>query len=378
MADNLQKPCPTPPPIPSGRAWSRRDLLIRGGQAVVIAGAAACAARILHDPIGDAGLQPPKPMTLKDYFAQVEFPTSSPRVSVAFGRPELIDDLDHIQRMLTSAITSMHPDGMKAFVAKGDVVMLKPNVGFGRDPRLGATTNPQVVRAVIRLCREAGARKIIVADNPIENPPACFAKSGIRAAAEAEGVTVAIYSTVDDATVQIRTETPDPTKGESLGTWPIFWKPLRDADKVIGIPVIKDHNLCSASMAMKNWYGLLSGRRNQFHQAIHNIISDLGYMMKPTLIVADGTRVMMSNGPTGGRLSDVAIGGTAGRPAIVASVDQLACDSWCYQKLLGRDPASVRYLELAYQKFGQDPSRIVAPHWQEYARQGKIVEVTTV
>jgi hypothetical protein len=37
----------------------------------------------------------------------------------------------------------------------------------------------------------------------------------------------------------------------------------------------------------------------------------------------------------------------------------------------------VRYLELAYQKFGRDPSRLVAPHWQEYERQGKIVEVTT-
>jgi len=377
MPDETNKPCEYDTPAPSGRTWTRRDLLVRGGQTVAVAGAAAGAAWVLHDPRGDAGLQPPEPKKLKDYFAEIAFPADAPRIAAAYGDPGLIDDVDHVRRMLTVAMKGLHPDGMRLFIARGDVVVLKPNVGFDRGPRVGATTNPQVVRAAIRLCREAGAKKIIVADNPIENPPACFARSGIRAAAKAEGASVAIHAAVHDDIVQVRDRLPNPGKFESLDQWPIFWKPLSEANKVIGIPVIKDHNLCSASMGMKNWYGLLSGRRNQFHQAIHNIVSDLGYMMRPTLIVADGTRVMMRNGPTGGRLSDIAIGGVAGRPAIVASVDQLACDSWCYQKLLGRDPASVRYLELAYQKFGQDPSRIVAPHWQEYERQGKIVEVTT-
>jgi uncharacterized protein (DUF362 family) len=217
---------------------------------------------------------------------------------------------------------------------------------------------------------------VIVADNPIESPPACFAKSGIQEAAEAEGAIVAIHSNVHDEQVQVRPGNPDGAKGEALGTWPIFWKPLREATKVIGIPPIKDHNLCYASMGMKNWYGLLGGRRNQFHQAIHNIVSDLGYMMRPTLMIADGTRVMMHNGPTGGRLEDVRVGGVDGTPVIVASVDQLGCDSWCVQNLLGRDPASVSYLEMAYKKFGQDPRRLTAANWQEYKGQGKVVETT--
>jgi uncharacterized protein (DUF362 family) len=79
---------------------------------------------------------------------------------------------------------------MGRFISRGDVVCIKPNVGFDRGPALGSTTNPVVVRAVIRLCREAGAKRIIVADNPIEDPAACFAKSGIKAAAEAEGAEV--------------------------------------------------------------------------------------------------------------------------------------------------------------------------------------------
>ena len=356
------------------QTWTRRDMLVRGAQTITAASVAAGAAWALHDPKGDAGLQPPEPITLKDYFSPVGFDPAAPRLSVAFGQPEAIDDLDAVQRMVDAALGGLDAEGIKRFIRRGDVVMLKPNVGFGRSPQLGATTNPQVVRAVIRLCREAGAAKIIVADNPIENPAACFAKSGIKRAAEAENASVAIHAKAYDAPVQIRPTAPDAAKNEALGIWSIFWKPLAQADKVIGLPTIKDHNLCTASMSMKNWYGLLGGRRNQFHQAIHDIISDLGFMMKPTLIVADGTRVMMRNGPTGGRLDDVRVGGVAGRPVVVASVDQLATDSWCLQNLLGRDPAALRYLELAYQKFGTDPSRLVAPSWQDYQRQGKLVE----
>lgn len=363
------------------RAWTRRDLIVRGGQTIVAAGLATGAAVYFHDPKGDAGLQPPEPIRLKDYFAKIkpDYPASAPRLSAAYGKPELIGDLTHIRALVEAAVAGLDRDlGISRFVNRGDVVLLKPNVGFDRDPRLGATTNPLVVQAVIQLCRQAKAGKIIVADNPIESPGACFAKSGIAAAAKAEGATVVIYSSAHERAVEIRPGRPEPGRNEALGTWPIFWKPLKEADKVIGLPVIKDHNLCSASMTMKNWYGLLSGRRNQFHQAIHDIISDLGYMMKPTLIVADGTRVMMRNGPTGGRLDDVQVGGVIGRPTIVASVDQVACDAWCYQNLLKRDPedakAPLKYIELAHEKFGQDPGRIVARHWQDYERQGLIAE----
>jgi uncharacterized protein (DUF362 family) len=355
----------------SPKCWTRRDVLLRAGGTAALAGLGCAAAVKLYDPQGRAGLLQPPPIRLKNYFEKVDFPASAPRISAAFG------NLDQIDLMVRNAIGGLdHELGIKRFVAKGDVVMIKPNVGFDRGPTLGSTTNPDVVRAVIRLCREAGASRIIVADNPIENPEACFAKSAIKAAAEAEGATVVIHSKSHDSPVEVRPGKPDSRKQQALGTWPIFWKPLKEADKVIGIPPIKDHNLCYASMSMKNWYGLLGGRRNQFHQAIHHIVSDLGFMMKPTLIVVDGTRVMMKNGPTGGRIDDLKIGGVAGRPAIVASVDQLACDTWCLQNLLGRDPASLAYLDLAWQKFGADPTRLVTRNWQEYKAQGKVVETT--
>lgn len=353
------------------RHWTRRDLLIRGGQTVALAGLAGAGAWYLYDPKGDAGLRKPEPKQLKNYFEKIDYPDAAPRISVAYG------SLEDVERMVKAALGGLDGEGIKKFVSRGDVVLLKPNVGFDRGPKLGATTNPDVVAAVAALCiKEAGAAKVIVADNPIEDPQACFVKSGIQASAESAGARVLIHAEAHDAVVAVRPTAPDPSRDQALGQWPIFWKALAEADKVIGIPPIKDHNLCYASMGMKNWYGLLGGRRNQFHQAIHNIVSDLGFMMKPTLMVIDGTRVMMKNGPTGGRLEDIKIGGVAERPCVVASVDQLACDSWCFQKLLGRDPAQLAYLNMAYTKFGEDPSRIVAHSWQDYQAQGKIVETT--
>ena len=56
---------------------------------------------------------------------------------------------------------------------------------------------------------------------------------------------------------------------------------------------------------MKNWYGLLGGRRNIFHQEIHDTIFELALMIRPSLLILDGTTTMMTNGPTGGSLADL-------------------------------------------------------------------------
>jgi uncharacterized protein (DUF362 family) len=93
---------------------------------------------------------------------------------------------------------------------------------------------------------------------------------------------------------------------------------------------------------MKNWYGLLGGRRSQFHQYIHSIVSDFALMMKPTLVVLDGMNVLMKNGPTGGRLSDVKPMNT-----VVAGMDMVAVDSYGYTHLMERDLAELTYVHKA-------------------------------
>ena len=57
-----------------------------------------------------------------------------------------------------AAIASL--GGMERFVNKGDTVWVKPNIGWNRRPELAANTNPDVVGTLVRLCKDAGAKKI--------------------------------------------------------------------------------------------------------------------------------------------------------------------------------------------------------------------------
>ena len=171
---------------------------------------------------------------------------------------------------------------------------------------------------------------MIVADNPINNPESCFYKTKVGEAAVRAGAELMLPK--DSYFEQLY------VGGETIThTWRMFYRPFREATKVIGISPVKDHNLCKATVTMKNWYGLLGNPRNQFHQDIHGIISDFALMMKPSLVIADGRKLLMRNGPTGGSLNDVKKGDT-----IVVGTDHTAVDSWCVTRLLdkprARDP----------------------------------------
>jgi uncharacterized protein (DUF362 family) len=185
------------------------------------------------------------------------------------------------------------------------------------------------------MVRAAGASEIRVADNPIESPENCFAKSGIADVAHAEGARLFLPSPSSFETLEV-------PGAKLIARWPFFYRPFHGVDKVIGVAPIKDHNLCHASMCTKNWYGLLGGRRNQFHQDIHNIVADLALMMKPTFVILDASRVLMKNGPTGGDLSDVVAGHT-----LVAATDQIAVDAYGYSEILGRKSDLPQYLHNA-------------------------------
>ena len=368
---------------------TRRECLRRGAGAVFSAAAAATAAVWLHDPAGPrdgryaephAGDKSKTPVGLPNYLEKIDLSPSSPRLSIAVG--EAVDhsaspSAQDYAALTHRAVSALDPDlGIRRFIARDDVVLIKPNVGFDRPPALGATAHPDVVAAVVRFCRDAGAREVLLTDYPIESTQACFERSGItRAATEAGAKIIWPRDSLFDE-IRVRDHRPDPARGEAFDRWPLLAAPLRRATKLIGIAPIKDHNLAGGSMCLKNWYGLLGGRRNLLHQMIHETISDLALLFSPTLVIADATRVMLANGPTGGRLVDVRPGGALGRPAVVASVDPVACDAWCYENLLARDPATLPYLRLAQQKIAAQIEaggrRLGNADWREYHRQGLI------
>lgn len=213
--------------------------------------------------------------------------------------------------------------GMEKFIQKGDRVLIKVNAAFASPPMLSATTHPELLGEVIRMCLEVGAAEVSVTDNPINDPRSCFTWSGIGQAAESAGAKVLLPREHYFRPLTL-------AEGQLIRNWPVLLSPFDGMNKLIGLAPLKDHHRSGASMVMKNWYGLLGGRRNIFHQDIHNIIKELAMMVRPTLVILDGTTVMMSNGPTGGSLSDLQTMNT-----LVVGSDQVAVDAFGAQ-LLGR------------------------------------------
>jgi uncharacterized protein (DUF362 family) len=314
------------PSTQSDNGVSRREFIVRAGAAgALIAGAAAGGYALWQPEHFVPGFEEEKGLQLPSYAPGVS--KVLPSLAIAHGTEH-----DKTIRACLGAL-----GGMERFIKRGDVVMIKPNVAFDRPPALAATTHPEALRAVAKLVLEAGAAKVFIADNPINSPAGCFLKSGLRQVAGELNLDLLYPETNSFAPLQLA--------GEVLKHWTFFHEPFKKATKVIGLAPCKDHNLCHASMTMKNWYGLLGGRRNQFHQHIHSIVSDFALMMKPTLVILDGMNVLMRNGPTGGRLSDVKPMGT-----IVAGTDMVAVDSYGYTHLLERDIAELTYIHKAHER----------------------------
>lgn len=222
--------------------------------------------------------------------------------------------------------------GMEKFIARGDKVVIKPNVAWDRTPRQAACTNPDLVAELVRMAYAAGAAEVIVTDVTCHDARRTFARSGIQEAVKAEGAKVIIPSEEDYVEVDM--------KGELLTVWPVL-KYFLETDKVINVPIVKSHTLSGATVGMKNLYGIIGGRRNQLHQKIDQSIVDLASFLKPSLIVVDAYRVLMRHGPTGGSESDVKLGKT-----VFATTDQVMADTFACQ-FLDMDPNKIGHIVLA-------------------------------
>ena len=329
---------------PADESFSRRQFVTQVGGTGLVVGGALAAGILTRDQWGMEGVKPPPPVTLKNY--SITLPSGKPSMVVVRAAPPsgtfASKDEENAAKelqamtMVESALKAM--GGVDQFIKKGDVVVIKPNVAFDKNPDLAATTQPDTVSAVVKLCFGAGARKVIVCDNPINNPESCFFKTKVGEAAVRAGAELMLPK--DSYFEQLY------VGGETItNTWRMFYRPFREATKVIGISPVKDHNLCKATVTMKNWYGLLGNPRNQFHQDINGIISDFALMMRPTLVIADGRKLLMRNGPTGGSLNDVKRSDT-----MVIGTDHLAVDSWCVTRLLERSRHDIIYLDKALAK----------------------------
>jgi uncharacterized protein (DUF362 family) len=315
---------------------SRRDALRRLALTGAVLGGAALTAKLRFDPGGFDLAAPVGDRQVRDF--QIKQLAQQPVMAIAKSST----DAAVLTRRAIEAL-----GGMKRFISNGDVVAVKPNIGWDRMPVHAANTNPLVVAEVVKLCFEAGAKKVVVTDASCNEPNRCFQRSGIWRATHALGASVILPAAHRFREIRM--------KGDVLDLWPIY-TPLVNADKVINVPVAKHHNLSKFTAAMKNWYGVLGGRRNRLHQNIDVSIADLATFMRPTLTVVDATRVLMRNGPQGGNIDDA-----KDMHQVIASLDQVAVDAYG-ATLIGEKPENVAYLALGHAR------GIGNMNWQEVPR----------
>lgn len=228
--------------------------------------------------------------------------------------------------------------GMKKFVNPGEVVVVKPNMAWDRTPEMAANANPAVVRQVVELCLEAGAKKVKVLDNTCHDARKAYTNSGIQAAVEAIKDPRAVVEFVDErGFVELQIE-----KGKALKKW-LFYKEILEADRFINIPIAKNHSEARLTMCLKNMMGAIGGWRGRIHVGLHQNIADMNLVLRPDLHVLDATRIMLKNGPSGGSLADVAV-----KNLVFAGTDPVALDA-LGTELFGLKPADIGYITKAHQ-----------------------------
>jgi len=204
--------------------------------------------------------------------------------------------------------------GIQRFISKGDKVVVKPNIGWDRNPEQAANTHPDVVAELVRQCLEAGAKEVQVFDNTCHSAKRCYDNSGIAEAARKAGAKVSYV--LKDFFVEVKIK-----DAFALKKWE-FYKPALEADKYINVPILKQHSLSGLTIGLKNIMGVIGGNRGAIHNNFDPKIVDLNSVIKPTLTIVDASRILLRNGPTGGNLGDV-----VQKRQLIAGIDPVAVDA---------------------------------------------------
>ncbi len=186
--------------------------------------------------------------------------------------------------------------GIKSVVKKGDVVALKPNVVTGGIDRPGVITDKRVLEAMIRMCKEAGAAKVLVVEGSgyFTTTEVALEKSGIKAAAEALGAEVV---NVDrDKLVEVPVSNP-----LIVDRIPVS-KTFMDADVRINLPIMKTHDQLLVTLGVKNLKGVIPRpwKRNFHKIGVVKAIIDLSRVVPVDLTVLDAINAMEGLGPSFG------------------------------------------------------------------------------
>jgi len=237
--------------------------------------------------------------------------------------------------------------GLEKFVTPGDTVLLKPNFIAPRSRRHATQTDPAVIIETARLLKDFGARPF-VGDSPAWGNVFTCVKA-LRLEEPLKKLSVPLKQ------LDKPKKCPIGTKDTIVGISSV----ALDADVIINLPKFKSHQQLTATFAVKNMFGCVSGKRKAlWHFAkggnaddFCELLIEIFKFLNPAFTIIDGVVAMDGPGPIKGRARPLGylLGGT----------DPIACETIC-AKLIGIKPQDVPIIKIANQTgFGcSDPAEI--------------------
>jgi uncharacterized protein (DUF362 family) len=204
--------------------------------------------------------------------------------------------------------------GMDRFVKKGQRVVIKANIAWARTPEQACTNNPELLSALIKMCYEAGAKRVAVWDHTCDNYQFAFSRSGLKETTQKAGAD--IFSG-HGRNVYKQVEIP---KGKKLKTAEVL-RDVLESDVFINFPIPKHHFATELTLGMKNLIGVVWDMELLHKIDIHQCIADINTLRKPDLVVMDVIRILTTNGPKGpGKTEDIG--------EVITSTDIVAADAY--------------------------------------------------
>jgi uncharacterized protein (DUF362 family) len=231
--------------------------------------------------------------------------------------------------------------GMGRFVKKGQRVVIKANIAWARTPEQACTNNPELFSALIKMCYEAGAKRVAIWDHTCDNYQFTFSRSGLKEAAQKSGAD--IFSG-HGRNVYKQVEVP---KGKKLKTAEVL-RDVLEGDVFINFPIPKHHFATELTLGLKNLIGIVWDMEQLHKIDLHQCIADINTIRKPDLVVMDAIRILTTNGPKGpGKTEDIG--------EVIASTDIVAPDAYAAtffkHPKTGKPfkPEEIRFVKNAYE-----------------------------
>ncbi|RKL63224.1 DUF362 domain-containing protein [Thermoanaerobacteraceae bacterium SP2] len=244
--------------------------------------------------------------------------------------------------------------GINQVVSPGNVVLIKPNVLAGKDASTGATTSPEIVGTITKMCYEAGAKKVIIAEssNWGINTFEAFKACGYFEMAEKAGAELLdlkkdeIVERFIDGYVLKKVRIP---------------KTILDVDTVINIPVLKTHSMTKVTLSLKNVavgistdddkqrclhhigiFPALSSEMSKKGSFLDYSIADINMISRSELVIIDGLIGLQGLGAP-------LLGKPVKSNIIIAGFNRVSVDA-IGSKIIGYEPSEINHIKLAADK----------------------------